>query len=101
MFTVGTDGENWDLEISLEYYDLAQSLGTRGSGRTDMLYLSLSMRLSSDAINQSQKSMSCSGQPKNHTHSSWFLNWAGNSDPCYSLVGVPTPENLTLWWEPK
>ena len=40
MFTVGTDGENWDLEISLEYYDLAQSLGTRGSGRTDMLYLS-------------------------------------------------------------
>ena len=61
MFTVGTDGENWDLEISLEYYDLAQSLGTRGSGRTDMLYLSLSMRLSSDAINQSQKLIFCSG----------------------------------------
>ena len=40
IFTVRTDGENWDLEISLEYYDLAQSLGTRGSGRTDMLYLS-------------------------------------------------------------
>ena len=45
--------------------------------------------------------MFCPGQPKNHTCSSWFLNWAGNSDPCYSLVGVPTPENLTLWWEPK
>ena len=101
MFTVGTDGENWDLEISLEYYDLAQSLGTRGSGRTDMLYLSLSMRLSSDAINQSQKLIFCSGWPKHHTHSSWFLNWASNSNPCYSLVGVPTPENLTLWWEPK
>ena len=76
-------------------------MGTRDSGRTDILYLSPNIRLSSDAINQSQKSMSCSGQPKNHTHSSWFLNWAGNSDPCYSLVGVPTPENLTLWWEPK
>ena len=48
---VRTDGENRDLEISLGYYDLAQSLGTRSSGRTDTLYLSLSMRLSSDAIN--------------------------------------------------
>ena len=38
---------------------------------------------------------------KKHTHSSWFLNWAGNSVPCYSLVGVTTPANLTLWWEPK
>ena len=100
-FTVGTDGENWDPEISLEYYDLAQSLGTRGSGRTDMLYLSLSMRLSSEAINQFQKSMLCPGRPKNHTRAFWFLNRAGSSDPCYSLVGVPTPENLTLWWEPK
>ena len=45
--------------------------------------------------------MFCSGRPKNHTQSSWFLNRAGNPDPCYSLVGVPTPENLTLWWEPK
>ena len=45
--------------------------------------------------------MFCSGRPKNHTRSSWFLNRAGNSDHCYSLVGVPTPENLTLWWEPK
>ena len=88
-------------EISLGYYNLAQSLGTRGSGRTDTLYLSPNMRLSSDAINQSRKPMFCSGRPKNHTHSSWFLNQAGNSDPCYSLVGVPTPENLTLWWEPK
>ncbi|ELR46629.1 ERV-FRD provirus ancestral Env polyprotein, partial [Bos mutus] len=43
----------------------------------------------------------CSGRPKNHIRSSWFLNRAGNSDHCYSLVGVPTPENLTLWWEPK
>ena len=59
------------------------------------------MRLSSDAIKHSRKSMFCSGRPKNHTCSSWFLNQAGNSDPCYSLVGVPTPENLTLWWEPK
>ena len=100
-FTVGTDGENQDLELSLGYYDLAQSLETKGSGRTDMLYLSPSMRVSSDAISQSWKSMFCPGQPKNHTCSSWFLNWAGNSDPCYSLVGVPTPENLTLWWEPK
>ena len=32
---------------------------------------------------------------------SWFLTRAGNSDPCYFLLGVPTPENLTLWWEPK
>ena len=100
-FTVETDGKNRDLEISLGYYDLAQSLGTRGSGRTDTLYLSPNMRLSSDAINQSRKSMFCSGRPKNHTHSSWSLNQAGNSDPCYSLVGVPTPENLTLWWEHK
>ena len=38
---------------------------------------------------------------KKHSHSSWFLNQADNSDPCYSLVGVPTPENLTLWWEPQ
>ena len=45
--------------------------------------------------------MFCSGRPKNHIRSSWFLNRAGNSDHCYSLVGVPTPENLTLWWEPK
>ena len=45
--------------------------------------------------------MFCSGRPKNHTQSSWFLNRAGNPDPCYSLVGVPTPDNLTLWWEPK
>ena len=52
-FTVETDGKKWDLEISVGYYDLAQSLGTRSSGRTDTLYLSLSMRLSSDAINQS------------------------------------------------
>ena len=79
----------------------SQSLGTRGSGRTDTLYLSPNMRLSSDAINQSQKSMFCSGRPKNHICSSWFLNRAGNSDHCYSLVGVPTPENLTLWWECK
>ena len=96
-FMVETDGKNQDLEISLGYYDLAQSLGTRGSGRTNTLYLSLNMRLSSDAINQSQKSMFCSGRPKNHICSSWFLNRAGNSDHCYSLVGVPTPENLTLW----
>ena len=88
-------------EISPGYYDLAQSLGTRGSGRTDTLYLTPNMRLSSDAINQSQKSMFCSGRPKNHICSSWFLNRAGNSDHCYSLVGVPTPENLTLCWEPK
>ena len=100
-FTVETDGKNRDLEISLGYYDLAQSLGTRGSGRTDTLYLSPNMRLSSNAINQSRKSMFYSGRPKNHTWSSWFLNWAGNPDPGYSLVGVPTPENLTLWWEPK
>ena len=52
-FTVETDGKNRDLEISLGHYDLAQSLGTRGSGRTDTLYLSPNMRLSSDAINQS------------------------------------------------
>ena len=91
------DGENQDLELSLGYYDVAQSLGTKGSGRTDMLYLSLSMRLSSDVISQSRKPMFCPGQPKNHTCSSWFQNRAGNSDPCYSLVGVPTPENLTLW----
>ena len=52
-FTVETDGKNRDLEISLGYYDLAQSLETRGSGRTDTLYLSLNMRLSSDVINQS------------------------------------------------
>ena len=44
--------------------------------------------------------MFCSGRPKNHTHSILVSNSAGNSDPCYSLVGVPTPENLTLWWEP-
>ena len=100
-FTVETDGKKWDLEISVGYYDLAQSLGTRDSGRTDTLYLSQNMRLSSNTINQSRKSMFCSGRPKNHTHSSWFLNRTGNSDPCYSLVGVPTPENLTLWWEPK
>ena len=100
-FTVETDGKNRDLEISLGHYDLAQSLGTRGSGRTDTLYLTPNMRLSSDAINQSQKSMFCSGRPKNHICSSWFLNRAGNSDHCYSLVGVPTPENLTLWWECK
>lgn len=31
----------------------------------------------------------------------WFLNRTGNSDPCYLLVGVPTPENLDPWWEPK
>ena len=49
-FTVETDGKNRDLEISLGYYDLAQSLGTRGSGRTDTLYLSPNMRLSSNAI---------------------------------------------------
>ena len=100
-FTVETDGKKWDLEISVGYYDLAQSLVTRDSGRTDTLYLSQNMRLSSNTINQSRKSMFCSGRPKNHTHSSWFLNRTGNSDPCYSLVGVPTPENLTLWWEPK
>ena len=100
-FTVGTDGENQDLEISLGYYDLAQSLGTKDSGRTDMLYLFPSMRLSSDAISQSQKRMFCPGLPKKHTCSSWFLNRAGNSNPCYSLVGVPTPENLMLWWDPK
>ena len=99
--TVRTDRENRDLEISLGYFDSAQSLGTKSSGRTDKLYLSLSMRLSLDAINQSWKSMFSSGQPKSHTHSSWFLNWAGNSDPCYSLVGFPNPEYLTLWWEPK
>ena len=87
-FTVETDGKNRDLEISLGHYDLAQSLGTRGSGRTNTLYLSLNMRLSSDAINQSRKSIFCSGGPKSHTHSSWFLNWAGNSDPRYSLLGV-------------
>ena len=52
-FTVETDGKNWDLEISLGYYDLAQSLETRGSGRTDTLHLSLNMRLSSDVINTS------------------------------------------------
>ena len=86
-FTVETDGKNWDLEISLGYYDLAQRLGTRGSGRTNTLYLSPNMRLSSDAINQSRKSMFCSGRPKSHTHSSWFLNWAGNSDPLFP-VGV-------------
>ena len=80
--TVRTDGENQNLEISLGYYNLAQSLGTRSSGRTDTLYLSLSMRLSSDAINQSWKSMFFSGQPKSHTCSAWFLNWAGNSDAC-------------------
>ena len=90
-FTVETDGKNRDLEISLGYYDLAQSLGARGSGRTDTLYLSPNMRLSSDAINQSRKSMFCSRRPKNHTRSSWFLNRMGNSDPCYPLVGVPTP----------
>ena len=99
--TVRTDGENQNLEISLGYYNLAQSLGTRSSGRTDTLYLSLSMRLSSDAINQSWKSMFFSGQPKSHTCSAWFLNWAGNSDPCYSLVEFPNPEYLTLWWELK
>ena len=99
--TVRTDRENWDLEISLGYFDLAQSLGTRSSGRTDTLYLSLNIRLSSDAINQSWKSMFFSGQPKSHTRSSWFLNRAGNSDPCYSFVGFPNPEYLTLWWEPK
>ena len=42
-----------------------------------------------------------SGQPKSHTCSAWFLNWAGNSDPCYSLVEFPNPEYLTLWWELK
>ena len=47
------DGENQDLELSLGYYDVAQSLGTKGSGRTDMLYLSPSMRLSSGVISQS------------------------------------------------
>ena len=60
-FTVETDGKNRDLEISLGHYDLAQSLGTRDSGRTDMLYLTPSMRISSDAINQSQKPIFCSG----------------------------------------
>ena len=40
-------------------------------------------------------------EKKKNTHSSWFLNRAGNSVPCYSLVGVTTPANLTLWWEPK
>ena len=93
--------KNQDLEIFLGYYNLGQSLRARGSGRMDTLYLSLSMRLSLDAINQSQISMFCSGWPKNDTHSSWFLNRAGNTDPSYSLVGVPTPENLTLWWQPK
>ena len=96
--------KNRDPEIFLGCYNLAQSLGTRGSVSTYMLYLFLSMSLSLDAINQSQKSMFCYGQPKekkNHTRSSWFLNWAGNSVPCYSLVGVTTPANLTLWWEPK
>ena len=63
-FTVETDGENRDLEISLGYYNLAQCLQTRGSGRTDTLYLSLNMRLSSDAVNQSRKSMFCLGRPK-------------------------------------
>ena len=41
--TVETDRKNQDLEISLVYYDLAQSLRTRGSSRTDTLYLSLNM----------------------------------------------------------
>ena len=63
-FSVRADGENWDLGIALGYYDLAQSLGIRSSGRTDTLYLSMSMRLSSVAINQSQKTMFCSGQQK-------------------------------------
>ena len=66
-FSLRTDGENQDLETALGYYDLAQRLGTRGSGRTDLLQLFPDMTLSSDAINQSQKSMFCSGQPKNHT----------------------------------
>lgn len=65
-----------------------------------MLYLSWNMRLSLNTI-ISQPQKSCSGQPKNHTHPSWFLNQTGNSNPCYSLVVVPTPGNLTLWWEPK
>ena len=84
-FSVRADGENWDLGIALGYYDLAQSLETRSAGRSDILYLFLSTRLSSDVINQTQKSMFCSGRPKNHTRSSWFLNQTGNSDPCYSL----------------
>ena len=98
--TVETDGENWDLEISLGYYDLAQSLGTRSSGRTDTIYpqawgspwmLLTSLKNPCSVLNDQKK----------HSHSSWFLNQADNSDPCYSLVGVPTPENLTLWWEPQ
>ena len=49
-FSCRTDGENQDLETALGYYDLAQRLGARGSGRTDLLQLVPGMRLSSDAI---------------------------------------------------
>ena len=49
-FSCRTDGENQDLETALGYYDLAQRLGARGSGRTDLLQLFPGMRLSSDAI---------------------------------------------------
>ena len=96
--TVETDGKNRDLEISLGYYDLAQSLGTRSSGRTDMLYLSLSMRLSSNAVNQFGKSMFCSGWPKNHT-----IILVSKLDkqlwPLLFRCRDPYPWKPNLWWE--
>ena len=97
-FTVRTDGENLDLEIALGYYDLAQSLGTRSSGRTDMLYLSLSMRLSSNAVNQFGKSMFCSGWPKTHT-----IILVSKLDkqlwPLLFRCRDPYPWKPNLWWE--